>query len=697
MATPPFSDIAKEELTCPLCYELFLDPHNPKDLDCPHVCCQICLKRLVGLTEDGQRLYLDCPECRQTTMIPPGGIAAMKTNIRLRSLAEKHQQHQVELIRASEIPICAEHEGQTKHFYCTTCEVAICQFCLIEEHQGSHSVKEVRHVGKQRRSELTSALNEAERDLEKREKELREILELERKLERTVRYEEYKIDTRAETIVVDIYKRCNQMKAEIRAREQPRIDRIRAERMNAEKRVQERKRFQEASEKAKYEYSDHDYIEVHDTLLSQVRMLTLSAGKTIDVSHSDRMASVTTFEPYPPELMDTKLGRLAKADDSFLDASNSSDDAVDNGAASKDGQDGGGRFTKGPNRSSKDGKKKLGPFRITRVRRSKSTSSFETAHGGNGHPKSPSPTPVSPNNNSAGGATTASGASVSTTMTTASRRGSRRNREAHLLCQFGDYEIARGITTTADQKSIVIADHSRREIAIYGVVGEELKQKACFQLSSKNNHYPWDVAVTVDDRFLVARETSVEIYSPDGQFESALPRDIPGDDISNHDVAAREKGCEDDEGIRSVITTTYGRIIVGNVVRSTVTVYSSTKTVQKVIRVGIEPWHLASNGKTVAFSLLRAGKVSVVDIETEQELITFHVEGGPRGLLYDEATGSLLVSSWERQSVEQYCSTTGDWLGTVASGLNCPDGLFMTSKGRLAVADTSTVKVFRVV
>ena len=680
MATP-FSEIAKEELSCPLCYELFLEPHNPKDLNCPHVCCQICLKRLVILSEDRQQLYLDCPECRQKTTVPPGGIAAMKTNIRLRSLAEKHQQHQEELQKASQIPICSEHEGETEHFYCITCKISICQFCLIQNHQGSHVVQQLRHVSKQKRSDMIQALNEAERDTELREKELQELLELERKLERSIRFEEYKMDTRAEAIVVNTYRKCNDLKSELRLREQPRLDRIRKERMRAEKQVQNMKLAQEVAEQARIKTVDHEYIDKHDVLLSEIQAFQISDH--IHISQSDRMTSVTKFEAYPEALTDIKLGRLLRPEEvkevvTFALEPNSPGGGQV--ATSPPGRDANWLGGRDPNKSPKDKKSskesrvKLGPFKVSLVKRSKSTSSMEAL--ATNRALSLTTTTESSNSNSS-----------SDTSPSASPVP-KRNREAKLLCQFGTFEIARGITTTADQKSLVIADHSKKSVLIYGVVDDELKQTASYPLIPDNPHNLWDVAVTPDDKLLVARETDVEIYSNTGQYEGTLP----SLDTSPDAIFAM---AASNEGIRSVATTTYGRILVGNVIKSTITIYSPSKTIMKVITVSIPPWHLNSNGKSIASSILRDSKVCMVDIETEQEILTFHVEGGPRGLLYDEATGSLLVSSWERQSVEQYCSTTGQWLGTVANGFNCPDGLVMTSKGRLAVADTTSVKVFR--
>ena len=89
MATPSFSDLVQDDLSCPVCFELLKDPNTPKELDCSHVCCVLCIQTMIK----GGRPTVDCPECRNVTCIPMNGVAAMKTNFRLRSLADKHEEH----------------------------------------------------------------------------------------------------------------------------------------------------------------------------------------------------------------------------------------------------------------------------------------------------------------------------------------------------------------------------------------------------------------------------------------------------------------------------------------------------------------------------------------------------------------------------------------------------------------------------
>ena len=77
----------EEELICGVCYELFIDPCIPKELDCSHVLCELCLKKMVY--QNG----IDCPECRRRTKVTNNEVSRLRTNLRVRNLAKKHLQH----------------------------------------------------------------------------------------------------------------------------------------------------------------------------------------------------------------------------------------------------------------------------------------------------------------------------------------------------------------------------------------------------------------------------------------------------------------------------------------------------------------------------------------------------------------------------------------------------------------------------
>ena len=85
-----FVTAAEDELSCPICLELFVEPNVPKDLPgCDHVVCEVCLKK-IEKTVIGRRRVINCPECRKDTDLPKGGVEALRTNRKVRNLAEKH-------------------------------------------------------------------------------------------------------------------------------------------------------------------------------------------------------------------------------------------------------------------------------------------------------------------------------------------------------------------------------------------------------------------------------------------------------------------------------------------------------------------------------------------------------------------------------------------------------------------------------
>ena len=91
-----FPTIAKEELTCPKCYELMKAPNIPKYLPgCEHVICEVCIHCMMveiqsGKEKEEEAVVIICPECRSTNTVPSeGGSASFKTNMRLRNLARR--------------------------------------------------------------------------------------------------------------------------------------------------------------------------------------------------------------------------------------------------------------------------------------------------------------------------------------------------------------------------------------------------------------------------------------------------------------------------------------------------------------------------------------------------------------------------------------------------------------------------------
>ncbi|XP_072022579.1 uncharacterized protein [Amphiura filiformis] len=199
---------AEEELSCPLCVELFVDANTPKQLDCPHVYCQKCLIKMVK----GGLCVISCPECRAVTRVPPktpvseGGVAALRTSIRLRNLAENHlkhtEQHRVGDASSKEtvqticyVPTCPVHDDEKLHFYCITCKVLVCQACGFLDHDKStHEIKGVKTIYAEKLQHMKNRMKTANDEAKKNEHSVQKIQQLQKQVAESTAGTEQEID-----------------------------------------------------------------------------------------------------------------------------------------------------------------------------------------------------------------------------------------------------------------------------------------------------------------------------------------------------------------------------------------------------------------------------------------------------------------------------------------------------------------------
>ncbi|XP_075762143.1 RING finger protein 224 [Pelodiscus sinensis] len=80
------------KIDCVICYSSYnLSSRLPRRLYCGHTFCQACLKRLD--TVANEQRWIPCPQCRQSTPTPRGGIAMLDLDLAtfLAVKAEKDQ------------------------------------------------------------------------------------------------------------------------------------------------------------------------------------------------------------------------------------------------------------------------------------------------------------------------------------------------------------------------------------------------------------------------------------------------------------------------------------------------------------------------------------------------------------------------------------------------------------------------------
>ncbi|NXC45787.1 TRIM3 protein, partial [Penelope pileata] len=179
-ASPVVRQIDKQFLVCSICLDRY---RNPKVLPCLHTFCesalsipfllaapagaglgllhpaasllcpaasQLCLQNYIP----PQSLTLSCPVCRQTSILPERGVAALQNNFFITNLMEVLQR---------DPDSRGPHPGpvplpQVMEFYCEPCETAMCHECTEGEHR-EHVTVPLRDVVEQHKAALQQQLD----------------------------------------------------------------------------------------------------------------------------------------------------------------------------------------------------------------------------------------------------------------------------------------------------------------------------------------------------------------------------------------------------------------------------------------------------------------------------------------------------------------------------------------------------------
>ncbi|KAH7724330.1 TAM-1 protein [Aphelenchoides avenae] len=156
-----------ESLECPVCWNLYNDP---KQLSCGHTLCAGCVTQLVGAAQTrnvglggdsaAALQVILCPECRNPTSVPLGGL---KTNYRLMDLVSKMSG--VGLNELHKCSTCEKRWAAGELFTCKTCEdsfqtqVWICGVCAIKQHK-DHNVVETDLATKEDRDAAVATIKQ---------------------------------------------------------------------------------------------------------------------------------------------------------------------------------------------------------------------------------------------------------------------------------------------------------------------------------------------------------------------------------------------------------------------------------------------------------------------------------------------------------------------------------------------------------
>ena len=133
---------APQELQfCGICGESYDDnTHQAKFLTCFHTFCSHCLEKLSNRAQINPTI-IQCPNCRSDTQLPDNGIGGLQTNFYVTSFQEFSKDIETPSAIAN-FQGCHGHSKQPISYFCLTCEIAVCNECLTENHtaENKHSV-----------------------------------------------------------------------------------------------------------------------------------------------------------------------------------------------------------------------------------------------------------------------------------------------------------------------------------------------------------------------------------------------------------------------------------------------------------------------------------------------------------------------------------------------------------------------------
>ena len=225
--------MATDNLSCPVCYQLF---KKPKYLPCHHSYCEQCLEKMQVQSK------IICPECRKEAIVPPGGVKDFDNNFFINRLVDefilkrkvegeaevkcdeccgedpvvafcpdctmflchvcnechkrsvKSRDHGIvtltELRSKKDVAIqpkpkammCREHDIELL-FYCETCDQLVCMYCTVKDHIGHNHDTVKNMVGKHRKElkkvtapveEMIRGLSHTHDNIEKMRKKIRQ-------------------------------------------------------------------------------------------------------------------------------------------------------------------------------------------------------------------------------------------------------------------------------------------------------------------------------------------------------------------------------------------------------------------------------------------------------------------------------------------------------------------------------------------
>ncbi|XP_064184589.1 E3 ubiquitin-protein ligase TRIM35-like [Anguilla rostrata] len=138
------SSLMEEELSCPVCSEIFRDPVV---LSCSHSFCKACLQKY--WEQKGSR---ECPVCRRIS-----SMDIPLPNLSLRNTCEAFLKERSQRAKAGSEVLCSLHSEKLKLF-CLEDQIPVCLVCQTSRKHANHELLPVQEAAEEYKEKLRSAL-----------------------------------------------------------------------------------------------------------------------------------------------------------------------------------------------------------------------------------------------------------------------------------------------------------------------------------------------------------------------------------------------------------------------------------------------------------------------------------------------------------------------------------------------------------
>ena len=145
----------EKEITCAVCQEHYTEP---KILPCLHYYCKKCILKLALRT--GSKQPISCPECREETTLPEGGVDQLKTAFFVNRF--KSNFSVLQRVHGKVEVMCEEctESGDKAEAFCRQCAVFICRECARQHKRmksfSSHEVVSLEDLKQGRAREIAT-------------------------------------------------------------------------------------------------------------------------------------------------------------------------------------------------------------------------------------------------------------------------------------------------------------------------------------------------------------------------------------------------------------------------------------------------------------------------------------------------------------------------------------------------------------